>query len=229
MPLFGEPILLRQVERLRHSSRIDHLVVATSVDGSDDALGAVCDSSGIDCVRGNLNDVLDRFYQVIQRKKPSVVVRLTGDCPLADPAVVDEVIGAFLSSGRDYVSNTLVPMFPDGLDVEVIKTEVLVSAWRDATSPYDREHVTPYIYRNPQRFSLANVGWKENLSGHRWTLDTAADLEFIRRVYAALYAEKPAFSMFDVLSLLRNSKDFADYSPGPVRQGPVAGVETIIL
>lgn len=229
MPLAGQPILLRQIERLRRCRLVDRLVVATSVDLSDDELAGVCQASGIECVRGNLHDVLDRYYTAIRTLNPTSVVRLTADCPMADPDVVDTVIDTFLSTGCDYVSNTLQPTFPDGLDVEVMKADALLSAWREATAQYDREHVTPYIYRNASRFSLANVSRDPNLSGHRWTLDTAADLEFIRKVYGALYSKKPAFSMADVLSLLQNSQEFADYTPGPIREGPVANVDTIFL
>src|SRR5262245_37090128 len=153
-PILGRPMLERQSERLRRAHRLDKLVVATSTDASDDAIAALCESLPLDCFRGALDDVLDRFYQAAKRYSADTVVRLTGDCPLADPSVIDELILLHESGGYDYTSNTLTRSYPDGLDAEVAQMRCLEAAWHEAALPSEREHVTPFIYRDPERFRL---------------------------------------------------------------------------
>lgn len=222
MPILGEPMLLRQIERVRRSRKIERLIVATSTDASDDELAAVCERAGVECSRGSLADVLDRFYQIVHREGAETVVRLTGDCPLADPAVIDAVIDAYSASPCDYASNILVPTYPDGLDVEVFSADSIGRAWREASSIYDREHVTPYIYMHDGGFALQNVTHSPNLSGHRWTVDTLADFELVRAIYTALYPQNPAFAMQDILAFLEQKPDLAAATLGPIRPGPLA-------
>jgi spore coat polysaccharide biosynthesis protein SpsF len=208
-PILGAPMLARQVERLRRARRIDALVVATSTDAADDGLVAVCSGLDIELARGSLSDVLDRVYHAAAKHAPGHVVRLTGDCPLADPQVIDQVIEAHLATDSDYTSNALTPTFPDGLDVEVVRFVCLEEAWRSARLKSEREHVTPYLYNNPNEFRLHAVTTTPDRSAMRWTVDQQEDLEFVRRVYEALYPTNPAFSAEDVYRLLEREPSLA--------------------
>lgn len=198
-PLLGKPMLARQIERLRRVNRVDELIVATSVHASGDALAALCQAEGLSCFRGSLDDVLDRFYRAALTRSPQHIVRLTGDCPLIDPAVVDRTVDVYAGGGFDYASNALEPSFPDGLDVEVFRFSCLEAAWWEATDPAFREHVTLFIYRHPERFRTGCYRSRTNLAHLRWTVDEPEDFEFVTRVYEALYPHKPQFSMEDVL------------------------------
>ncbi|MEW5943436.1 MAG: glycosyltransferase family protein [Pseudomonadota bacterium] len=201
-PILGKPMLRHQIERIRRARRIDKLMVATSAHPSDDALQKLCAEAGITCHRGSLDDVLDRFYQAARTQGVEYVVRLTGDCPLADPAVIDRVVDACLESGADYASNVFPPTYPDGLDVEVFRFAALERAWREGRLPSEREHVTPYIHQHPELFRQVNVSQENDLSALRWTVDNPADFEFVREVYEALYPHNPAFATADILDLL---------------------------
>lgn len=201
-PIVGRPMLARQIERLRRCREVNELRVATSREPSDDALAALCQNLGVPCHRGALEDVLDRFYHAAKPGSPDHVVRLTGDCPLTDPALVDAVIAEHRRAGNDYTSNALRRTYPDGLDAEVMTWACLESAWREAELRSDREHVTPFIYRQPERFKLGSVEGERDLSEMRWTVDWPADLAFVRSVYERLYPTRPDFGMADVLALL---------------------------
>jgi spore coat polysaccharide biosynthesis protein SpsF len=204
-PLAGEPMIGRQIERLRRAASLDRLVVATSTGAEDDPLAAYCEGLGAPVFRGPLDDVLGRFAAAAEAFGPAeAVVRLTADCPLADPEVVDEVVRTHLASGADYTSNVLPNRtFPKGLDVEAVRTEALLSAAREAADPYEREHVTPFLYRRPERFRIASVERSPSLADLRWTVDTPEDYAFVCRVYDALYAANPAFTSQDILRLSR--------------------------
>lgn len=202
MPVLGVPMLLRQIERLKRSREIDRLVVATSTDRSDEPISSACREAGVACARGSLTDVLGRFVQAARTYQPSIVVRLTGDCPLTDPKVVDEVIRFFDGGEYDYVSNIVPPTFPDGLDVEVMRFECLEEAGREAILPSHREHVTVFLRADPKRYRLGNVALSRDLSHLRWTVDEPDDLAFVCRVYERLYPVKPDFTMHDVLRLI---------------------------
>lgn len=199
----GRPMLQRQIERIQRARSVDELVVATTDDPSDDGIEALCGSIGVASVRGPVDDVLERFVLALGRSSAEWVVRLTGDCPLTDPNVIDQVVMTARSSSADYVSNALHPTFPDGLDVEVVRSSCLRDAHRLATLPSEREHVTPYIYKHPERYRLAEVRSPVDHSALRWTVDEAGDLEFVRAVYAELHEQNPAFAMAEILELLR--------------------------
>lgn len=201
-PILGAPMLLKQIERVRRARCIDRLVLATSDDPSDDAIEKLCHENGIECFRGSLNDVLDRFYQAAKDKSPDYVVRLTGDCPLIDPDIIDRVVRHCVAGQFDYASNTIKPTFPDGLDVEVFRFGCLEASWREATLPSQREHVTPFIHQQPGRFKIGNYAGAQNLSHLRWTVDETLDFELIRQIYESLYPTKPDFNTDDVLALL---------------------------
>lgn len=201
-PLLGEPMVGRQIERLLRCRAVDKLVVATSDDPSDDPLAAYCETTGAVVFRGSLPDVLDRFHRAAVAHGPADhVVRLTADCPLADPAVIDDCVRLHVKSGADYTSNTQDRSYPDGLDVEVMTFAALDAMHAEAADPYEREHVTPFIYRRPERFRIAQLVQAEKLDGLAWTVDVADDLAFVEKVYEALYPTKPDFGQADILAL----------------------------
>ncbi|MCL6557416.1 MAG: glycosyltransferase family protein [Firmicutes bacterium] len=202
-PILGEPMLIRQIERVRRARRVDYLLVATSVDPSDDPIEKLCKENNVDCFRGNLDDVLDRFYKASRQFLPEHVVRLTGDCPLADPRLIDEIILHHLNGNYDYTSNTLEPTYPDGLDVEIFRFSCLEQAWREAFLPSQREHVTPFIYQHPDRFKIAGVKNSTNLAALRWTVDEPEDFALVSKIYEALYPSNPGFTTEDILSFLK--------------------------
>jgi len=206
-PILGKPMLLRQIERVRRAERIDRFMVATSTDASDNAIENLCRENSIPCSRGSLNDVLDRFYQAARPLHPDHVVRLTGDCPLADPSLIDEIIAFHIEGGFDYTGNTIEQTYPDGLDVEVVKFAGLEAAWREASLPSEREHVTPFIYRHPDRFTLGSYRNTTDLSSLRWTVDEPLDFELVTKIYEALYPLNPAFATQDILALLDREPD----------------------
>jgi glutamate-1-semialdehyde 2,1-aminomutase/spore coat polysaccharide biosynthesis protein SpsF len=199
----GHPMLWHVVNRVRHAKLVNQLVVATSDKPSDDPIADFCNREGIACFRGNEDDVLDRFYQGAREFKADTVVRITADCPLIDPTIIDKVIQQYQTGNYDYVTNTLRYTYPDGLDVEVFSFNALVQAWNEATTRTQREHVTPYI-RTSGRFRIAGVENEEDLfqQGHRWTVDEPRDLDFVRKVYKHLYDENKVFLMQDILRLL---------------------------
>lgn len=207
MPILGRPMLMRQIERLARCARLDRLTVATSAHPSDDALAGLCREEGVDCFRGSLDDVLDRFVQAAKPYGPEVVVRFTGDCPLTDPLVIDSTIDHFYAGNYDYASNCLPPTFPDGLDVEVMRFACLGQAHKEAILPSHREHVTPFLRAYPDRFRLGNYASPVDRSSMRWTVDESEDFEFVKLVYERLYPAKPDFSTDDILSLLERSPE----------------------
>jgi spore coat polysaccharide biosynthesis protein SpsF len=195
-------MILRQLERLERSTMIDALVVATSVDSSDDSLVATLESAGVAVRRGPLDDVLERFNLVVREFEPDTIVRLTADCPLADPLVIDDVIRAHLHAGVDYTSNTLPPTYPDGLDVECIGAAAFERLLTLPLTAREREHLTMGIYSRPAVFVRNTVEQEPDLSHLRWTVDLPEDLEFVEAVYESLYANNAAFGQADILHFL---------------------------
>lgn len=202
-PILGRPMLALQIERLRRSRRIGRLVLATSSDPSDDALESLGRAEGVEVFRGSLDDVLDRFYRAALPHRPDHVVRLTGDSPLADAALIDAIIDDHLASGNDYTTNAVEPTWPDGLDAEVFRFRCLEEAWREAKLPSQREHVTPFINRQPQRYDVRHYKGEQDLSALRWTVDEPADFKLVDIIYGELYPSNPAFTTADVLALLK--------------------------
>lgn len=201
-PILGRPMIARQLERLNACETLDRIVVATSLDPSDDPLAALCEQLGAPVFRGSLEDVLGRFQGAALAHGPADhVVRLTADCPLADPAVIDACVRLHLARGTAYTSNTLQRTYPDGLDVEVMAAGALAAACAEAADPYEREHVTPFLYRRPERFPIAQLTQARDLSAHRWTVDTAEDLAFVEAVFEALEPGRSGFGQEAVLGL----------------------------
>ncbi len=214
-PILGKAMLAHQIERVLRSRLMDKLVVATSLDQSDDPVEQLCREQGTDCFRGSLDNVLDRYYQCAVNYNPETIVRLTGDCPLADPVVIDGTIQYFLDNSLDYVTNGgAKPTFPDGLDVEVFTFEALKSAWKYATLPSEKEHVTPYISRQPELFKIGIYKNKTDLSGLRWTVDEPSDFEFVTRVYEELYPGNAEFTTQDILNLLERRPELSLINSG---------------
>ena len=212
-PLMGAPLLERQIERILRAKRISQVVVATSVESSDDAIERFCERLGIACVRGDLHDVLGRFVQVAQKHPSPHYARSTADCPLADPEVMDHVIAEHLRLGADYTSNTLVPTYPDGLDFEVFTAEALKIADGCLKLRSEREHVLSAMHRRSE-LRLHNVTTTPDRSSLRWTVDEPRDFDFVEAIYRELYEINPAFSWQDVLSLLARRPELEAINTG---------------
>jgi glutamate-1-semialdehyde aminotransferase/spore coat polysaccharide biosynthesis protein SpsF (cytidylyltransferase family) len=204
----GRPLLLHVVERVQRARRVDKVVVATTDQSSDDPIATLCQLAGIQYFRGSEDDVLDRFYRTAQANTADIVVRITADCPLIDPAVIDKVIARFQVGDCDYVSNVLRYTYPDGLDTEAFSFAALERAWREAKKPSEREHVTPYL--RAEKFRMANVESESPvpLGKYRWTVDIPADLEFVRRIYEA-FSGNNDFGYQDLFHLLRERPELA--------------------
>jgi len=215
----GRPMLGRLVDRARRIPGVEQVVIATTDRPADKAILSFAQAEGLPASAGSERDVLDRIYRAASRFGVSVIVRVTPDCPMLDPEVSGRVVAEFhrLDGRVDYVSNVHPPTFPDGLDTEVFSREALEVAWREARLPSDREHVTPFIWRQPERFRLANVANVTDLSALRWTVDTAADLDFARAVYAALEDSGGAFGMDQVLRLLDSRPELSLINAGQRR------------
>lgn len=214
-PILGNPMILRQIERIERADSLDLLVLATSREQSDDELARICAEAGKQVYRGALEDVLERFYRAAELHLPDYVVRLTGDCPLTDWQVIDRVVESCVAQGVDFASNTLTPTWPDGLDIEVMRYGALETAWRETEALADREHVTTYFYNHPRELKLANIVREgEDLSGLRWTVDRPEDLRFVAEVYQALYPSNPRFVTEDVLELLKRRPELKKINAG---------------
>jgi len=209
MDLGGESVLARVVQRVRRAVLVQEVIVATSVSEKDDAVVAECRRMQVPCFRGSEHDVLDRYYKCAQSHAAGSVVRITADCPLIDPDLVDATIRTFLDEPCDYASNALVPTYPKGLDVEIFTMTALARAWRAASQSYEREHVTPYLYEHPELFRLVSVTADADHSQYRWTLDTAEDLGLLRKIYASL-GNRDDFGWREVLQLMRREPELAE-------------------
>ena len=206
--LAGDAMIIQQIKRLKESKLINKIVVATSIDPSDDLLTDLLESEGIPFYRGSLNNVLERFIDVIRIEKPKVVVRLTADCPLTDPNVIDLVISRHLASGSDYTSNTISPTFPDGLDVECVSPSVLMNLFAGSPTEVECEHVTYGLYRRPGFCAMESVEQDTDHSNLRWTVDIPEDLDFVRSVYAAFAPDYYSFRQEDLLDLALLKPEF---------------------
>lgn len=212
MPLAGAPMIVRQIERVARSRRIDRLLVATSTNPSDDELARVVHREGVAVHRGPLDDVLARFVGALEAFPADHVVRLTADCPLADWTVIDETIETCLDTGADYASNTPPHRtFPKGLDVEVMKAATLRRAAAMASTPEEHEHVTWGIHQNPGRWRLAFHSQPADEGEVRWTVDRPDDYEFVSAVYDALYPKDRAFTSDAVRAFVGGRPDLAMY------------------
>lgn len=230
----GKPMLARVVDRTRRSRFVDQVVVATSTEEADDPIKSYCSEQGFDCYRGSLHDVLDRCYQAAKSQSAGVVVRITADCPVIDPLVIDQTLQAFFGMGPqlikesdstkqqftpttesawDFAANRLPPpwkrTFPIGLDTEVCTFNALETAWREADQPHQREHVMPFLYENDQRFRVLLVNHDPDYGSLRWTVDTPQDLELLREIFNR-FGGRDEFSWLEVLEIFNREPELAD-------------------
>ncbi|MBX9610332.1 MAG: glycosyltransferase family protein [Burkholderiales bacterium] len=208
LPLAGAPMLTRLIERLRRVKQADAIVIATTHNTTDDPIAALCGQLGVPCHRGSEHDVLSRYADSAREHGADVVVRITSDCPLIDPALVDQLISTYREGDCDYVSNMLPPTWPYGMAVEVFTATALLEAHAEATQESEREHVTPFIYWHPERYRLRNVESPTDLSAQRWTVDTPEDYELVRRLFERLYPVDPRFSLADVQKVMEAHPDW---------------------
>jgi spore coat polysaccharide biosynthesis protein SpsF len=210
MPVGGRPLLAYLIERVREAKRVDELIVATTTEPADAAIAAYCEAEGVRFVRGSEQDVLSRFVLATDATRAEVVVRVTADCPLLEPGLVDSAIAEFQDSREapDYVSNMLEPTWPYGMAVEVLAAKSLRQAHAEARDPAEREHVTPFIYRRPERFKLRSLTMQPDLSAERWTVDTPEDFDLVSRILGELHPRNPRFRLRDVVALLDRHPDW---------------------
>ena len=208
--IVNKPMLALQIERIQRAELVDKIIVATSIEQDDDAIAHLCDQLAIPCFRGKLTDVLDRFRQTSRQYPSDHIVRLTGDCPLIEPTIIDQVISLHLKQNADYTSNCCSPCLPDGLDVEVFTQKALANSWQQASKPSEREHVTQYIRNHNELFTLADYQHSPDLSNHRWTVDEPADFELVAQIYQHLYPKKPNFTLNDILNLFKQHPHLAE-------------------
>ncbi len=226
LPLAGQPMLVRLLERLRRVQRAQGIVIATTTNAADDPIAALCAQQGVSCHRGSEHDVLSRYADAARLHGADTVVRITSDCPLIDPALIDHVIAAYEEGDCDYVSNMLPPTWPYGMAVEVFSAAALAQAHAEATQAAEREHVTPFLYWQPERYRLRNVASPVDLSQHRWTVDTPEDYELVSRLFEHLMPTHPHFTQPDVLALLEQHPDWIALNQH-VQQKPATETQTL--
>jgi spore coat polysaccharide biosynthesis protein SpsF (cytidylyltransferase family) len=208
----GKTLLDIHIERILQSKKIASLIVATTNEAGADAIETIARKHRTSVYKGSVNDVLERFYLAVKDLRPDYVVRLTSDCPLVDPVVIDEIIDICITSGCDYASNTLIPTYPDGVDAEVFRFSVLEKAFIEATLKSDREHVTPYIWRNSSvkgggLFSSINISCENDYSNYRITVDTQEDFDVVAALIKALGTDKKWFEYINYLNLHPEIRD----------------------
>jgi spore coat polysaccharide biosynthesis protein SpsF len=223
----GQPMLTRVYTRTSRAKTLNEVIFATTTDASDDPVAEYCDFSGIPHTRGSLFDVLDRYYQTASQAKADVVVRITADCPVIDPELIDNVVNTLLDDEYDFVCNRLPPpherTYPIGLDVEACTFKALKKAWKDAKEPQHREHAMPYFYEgvqltalsrqlsegeSPRGFKVALLNYTTDFGDYRWTVDTPEDLEFMRQVYSR-FDGRDDFTWKEVLDLVHDEPELA--------------------
>ena len=202
-------MLARVVWRTRRATLLDEVVVATTSRSCDEAIVSECRRLGAPVFRGEEEDVLDRYYRSAQAFKAEGIVRITSDCPLIDPEIIDLVVSGFFKEKPSYASNTLNRTYPRGLDAEVVSMSCLERAWHEAHRPFQRAHVTPFIYQHPVLFRLLSITANGDYSNHRWTVDTPDDLVFARAVYSRL-GNRDSFGWQDVLKVLSEEPELME-------------------
>lgn len=205
MQVKNKPLLLHMYERVIKAREIDEVIIATSDQKSDEEIVRFCQSSNINFFCGSLNDVLDRYYQVAKISNATIIVRLTGDCPIIDPNIIDNVVSTYKNENFDFVANTAPPegiTYPEGMDVEVFSLSALVKAWNQAIKPLEREHVTFYFWQNPHKFKCFRVDLNYNYSNYRLTVDYKEDFIVVSKIIEALYSNESIFNMDEILKFL---------------------------
>lgn len=200
----GKPLIWHVVNRLKYATKIDDIIVATTVSEKDDKIEEWCKENNVHCFRGSEENVLNRYYSASEAFPSDYVVRITADDPFKEPKVIDAVITKLIEEGYDHVTNNLPPSFPEGLDCEAFKKSALDRSEKEAETAFEREHVTQYIYHHPEIFKIGNVSNGENLSYLRWTVDKDVDFEMVKAVYAHRNpANKDILLMDEILDILK--------------------------
>ncbi len=212
MPMAGKPALQLLVERLRRSKFVDEVVVATTTNAADDAIATMCESIGCAYHRGSENDVLARVLGAAQEHKADIIVEICGDCPLVDHRQVDKLLELMHEGGYDAVANNLDRSFPIGFDIRIFKTELLANLDRESQDPYDREHVSPHFYNNPERYKVGGLSAEGNMRRRdiRLTLDYKEDYDIISKVFEKLLPTKEDFSAEDIVALFEREPELMD-------------------
>ena len=212
LDIAGQPMIVRVVERVKRANTIDRVVIATTTDPSDDPIKDLCDERGYTCFRGNQFNVLDRYYRAAQLYNAEIVVRITADCPMVDPAEIDHVVQVLLVEKADFAANRLPPpwkrTYPIGLDTEVCTFRALERAWKEAERSEELEHVMPYLYAEKGRFRTIVIDYKVDYGHYRWTVDTREDLDLARQVYAH-FDGNADFSWLEVIDLYDRHPDLS--------------------
>lgn len=209
--VLDKTLLEYQIEKLLRSKQIDEVIVATTTNDLDIAIVQLCEKLGISTYRGSEADVLSRYYEAARLFKADIILRITSDNPLIDIKIIDKLISLYKHNydKYDYISNVLESTYPVGVGAEVFSFTALLEAFHNGGLSEEREHVTPYIYRHPEKFNILNVASTVQLSNHRWTVDTSEDFELVKRIIESLYPEKPHFNMEDVLELLQKHPEWS--------------------
>lgn len=206
--LAGKPMIWHIVDRLSHAKMLDKIIIATTTLFEDDLVEQFCNINNISFYRGSSNDVLSRYYETAKIYNADIVIRVTSDCPVIDPVIIDAMLMQFIQEDHiDYLSNTLDRTFPRGLDAEIFTFATLEKTFKETKLDYEQEHVTPYIYHNPDKFNIKNYANETDLSSYRWTVDTAEDFRLIEEIYSCLYLQGKIFLFKDILQLLENRPD----------------------
>lgn len=210
LDIAGQPMIVRVVERVKRANTIDLVVIATTTDPSDDPIKDLCEERGYTCFRGNQFNVLDRYYRAAQLYNAEIVVRITADCPMVDPAEIDHVVQVLLEEKADFTANRLPPpwkrTYPIGLDTEVCTYNALERAWKEAERSEELENVMPYLYAEKSRFRTVVIDYEVDYGHYRWTVDTREDLDLARQVYAH-FDGNDDFSWLDVIDLFDRHPD----------------------
>ena len=212
MPVMGKQMLEYMIERVRRVSELDEIIVATTINDTDQPIVDLAERLGVGCFRGSENDVMGRVLSAAQYYEADVIVELTGDCPLIDPDVISSVIRCFSQGEADYASNVPIRTYPIGMETQVFPTSILADAASMTQDPTDREHVSLYIYSHPERYHIVTVhsGLPKRWHGIRLTLDTVEDFELINEIFKTLYPSNPQFTLRDILALLRSKPELLE-------------------
>jgi spore coat polysaccharide biosynthesis protein SpsF len=217
MLINGKPMIYWQIQRILQAKSIDKLIVATSLDSSDDLLAEFLNQEGVSIYRGSLDDVYSRFYNILSQEKPLTFLRLTGDCPLVMPALIDQMIEIFRKEKVDYFSNTIKPTFPDGLDVEIVDSAAFLRVSGLKLSDLEKEHVTIAMYSRPTEYLLGNFENSEDLSELRWTVDYQGDFDFVAKIFSHFAGREEKFGFDELRSFLAQSPELINIISGDLR------------
>jgi spore coat polysaccharide biosynthesis protein SpsF len=206
----GVPMIAHVINRVSKARFVDQVIIATTDDPADDLIEKFCNESGYTCFRGHHFDVLDRYYQAALSFQANIIVRITADCPLIDADLIDHLIMSFIETNVDFAANRLPPpwkrTFPIGLDIEIVGLKALEKAWKEASLPYEREHVLPYLYDQPNRFKILLMQHEPDYGNKRWTVDTPEDLELLNQIFIQ-FSPRIDFSWLEVIKVIDQIPD----------------------